>query len=545
MAARARTGSGKTVAYVLPIIQSILREKSVSGKKSIRCLILVPSRELADQVQKLLETFSSNCGKDVRSVNVSQHLSGDVVRSLLSDQPDIVIATPARACQSLKKGSLHLQDVTQLVIDEADLLLSYGLKADLDVISNALPNSAQSFMMSATLTPEVDDISRTFCTDPAVLDLKDKDDDKSDLSQYFVRCPEDDKFLLAYVIFKLRLITGKCIIFVNDVDRSYRLKLFLDQFGIKSCVLNAELPVNSRLHVVQDFNRGRYQNIIATDNQEVLSGVGGPAPQDEDDQERESDEGPQQKKGKKAQTKKRKGSSKEKDYGVSRGIDFQDVKCVLNFDLPSSSRSYTHRVGRTARAGKGGMALSFVIPAEHFGKDKATHTPSAKHDEATIKRIIERQKERGHEVKPYSFDMEQVEAFRYRMTDALRAASHNAVRQARTRELREELVKSEKLRSHFEANPNDLRHLRHDGEMKAARVQPHLKHIPDYLIDSSIEAQTALKEGGSTILPTGNRKKRDRSRKSGQRQGKSTGSTTKKLDPLKSFSVKGKPPSAS
>ena len=85
-----------------------------------------------------------------------------------------------------------------------------------------------------------------------------------------VRCGEDEKFLLAYVIFKLKLIKGKCIIFVSDIDRCYRLKLFFEQFGIKSCVLNPELPVNSRIHVVEEFNKNVYDIIIATDEHEVL-----------------------------------------------------------------------------------------------------------------------------------------------------------------------------------------------------------------------------------------------------------------------------------
>src|SRR5205814_10396684 len=100
--------------------------------------------------------------------------------------------------------------------------------------------------------------------------LEEKEEEGKGVAQYVVKCAEDEKFLLTYVIFKLSLIKGKCIIFVEDVDRSYRLKLFLEQFGVKSCVLNSELPVNSRIHVVQEFNKGVYDIIIAADDQEVL-----------------------------------------------------------------------------------------------------------------------------------------------------------------------------------------------------------------------------------------------------------------------------------
>ncbi|MDA4133097.1 MAG: C-terminal helicase domain-containing protein, partial [Thaumarchaeota archaeon] len=172
------------------------------------------------------------------------------------------------------------------------------------------------------------------------------------------RCGEDEKFLLSYVIFKLQLIKGKCIIFVADVDRCYRLKLFFEQFGIRSCILNAELPVNSRIHVVEEFNRNVYDIIIASDESEVLGDEDPVAEEDEETKEgSESKSGKKKKKKKEEEedqgddrpTKKQRRSKRDKEYGVSRGIDFKNVACVINFDLPTSSRSYTHRIGRTAR----------------------------------------------------------------------------------------------------------------------------------------------------------------------------------------------------
>ena len=106
------------------------------------------------------------------------------------------------------------------------------------------------------------------------------------MTQYYVKCSETDKFLLAYVLLKLRLIKGKCILFVNDVDRSYRLKLFLEQFGVKACVLNAELPLNSRFHIVQEFNKGVYDYIIATDE----AGLEGTEELDDSEDEEDEDE---------------------------------------------------------------------------------------------------------------------------------------------------------------------------------------------------------------------------------------------------------------
>lgn len=137
------------------------------------------------------------------------------------------------------------------------------------------------------------------------------------------------------------------------------------------------------------------------------------------------------------------------EYGVSRGIDFIDVSCVLNFDLPTSSRSYIHRIGRTARAGRTGMALSFVVPRSLWQKKAHVEIslPSAKRDEEVWKRIERKQKEeRGVEVEEYRFDMEQVEGFRYRMMDGLRGVTRAAVREARIREIKNEVLNSEKLK---------------------------------------------------------------------------------------------------
>lgn len=334
--------------------------------------------------------------------------------------------------------------------------------------------------------------------------------------------------MLTYVIFKLKLLKGKCIIFVSEVDRCYRLKLFLEQFGIRSCVLNSELPVNSRIHVVQEFNKNVYEIIIATDEHEVMgkrvkskrssSDETGNSPteqvdpstvalaskkpdsteekqddlpqqgsqeekEDEEDKEDKEDEGAPAE----STAKRKKGPQKAKEYGISRGLDFKNVACVLNFDLPTSSKSYTHRIGRTARAGNSGTALSFVIPTDLYKKHKSTTVPSAANDEAILAQITRHQRKKRRDgkeaIQPYFFDMTQVEAFRYRMTDALRAVTRLAIHETRTRELRRELLNSEKLKRYFEENPAELRHLqRHDAESHAVRIQPHLRHIPPYLM---------------------------------------------------------------
>ncbi|KAH8153119.1 uncharacterized protein LAJ45_02706 [Morchella importuna] len=553
--ARAKTGSGKTAAYLLPILQAILKRKESSpDEKFTSALVLVPTRELAQQVHRTTEKLAAYCAKEIRAVNIAQNVSEQVQQSLLAERPDIVIATPSRALvHSNLSAHVLTSKVTHLVIDEADLVLSYGYDDDLQAVAKALPKGLQTFLMSATLTAEVETLKALFCRSPVILRLEENEaEDGEGVSQFVVKCGEDEKFLLAYVIFKLKLIKGKCIIFVGDIDRCYRLKLFLEQFGIRSCVLNSELPVNSRLHIVDEFNKNVYEIIIATDENEILGD------EDEEDEGRELDEneatphraskalndevkGIEVAVSKMSLKKKRRKVRRDKEYGVSRGIDFQNVACVLNFDLPTTSKSYTHRIGRTARAGKTGMALSFAIPAELFRKHKPTSFSTCGNDEKVLAKIIRHQKKRGKEVKPYHFDMKQVDAFRYRMDDALRAVTRVAIREARTREIRQELLASEKLKRHFEENPEDLIHLRHDGELRAARIQPHLKHVPDYLLPTTGKA--VLSSGSLDSTGRGgfvgirkssdNRIRKARMKKTGKAGGKSAGAGGR--DPLKMF----------
>ncbi|KAL8940320.1 MAG: hypothetical protein Q9216_002875 [Gyalolechia sp. 2 TL-2023] len=548
---QAKTGSGKTAAYLLPLLEILLRQKpDRHGQKSPAALILVPTHELAQQTSKVVSTFTAFCHKDICLVDLTQKVPDTVQRSLLAISPDIVVSTPARAAVSISNSSYSVDNTSLLVIDEADLVLSYGYEEDLQSIAKSIPQGVQTMLMSATLTTEVDALKSLYCRDPIVLQLEDQGSHEEGLVQHVVRCTEDEKFLLSFVIFKLKLIKGKCIVFVADIDRCYRLKLFLEQFGIKACVLNSELPVNSRFHVVEEFNKGIYEIIVASDESEVLgdeepaSGGSaavetGPLTGDHGSTTNVTTEVSARDRSPTSR-KKHKSNKVSKEYGVSRGIDFKNVACVLNFDLPLTSKSYIHRIGRTARAGRAGMALSFFVPSSQYMKHKYTTTPSAQHDENTLAKIVRHQGKRGKDVKPYEFDMKQVDAFRYRVNDALRAVTQIAIREARIQELRQELLKSEKLKRHFEENPADLQHLRHDGELRPARVQPHLKHIPDYLMPS--HGRRGL--SGNDIGFVGFRKTTDnrirKARMHKRMSSKGRKPTSRKPNPLQTFHTKAK-----
>ncbi|KAJ7650427.1 P-loop containing nucleoside triphosphate hydrolase protein [Roridomyces roridus] len=582
--ARARTGSGKTAAYCIPVVQKILSAKSTGAvPQATRALILVPTRELSEQVSAYLRQLLVYCEEEVAISNLASGTTTHLQRTLLSEKPDIVIATPSRALALMKSKALIASSLESLVIDEADLILSYGHDEDVrQIFSGAfLPKVYQSFLMSATMTEDVEMLKGLTLRNPAILKLEEDEDEAANLRQYAVRCTEKDKFLLTYVILKLKLIKGKCILFVNDVERSYRLKLFLEQFSIKCCVLNSELPLNSRYHTVQEFNKGVYEYIIATDES-------GRAENDEEEEEEEGNEGePQQeagadseaeeefipsqreavatpsetkkrkrstspapdpaaKKRKGAKNKAAKGNAK-KEYGVTRGVDFVDVACVLNFDLPASARSYTHRVGRTARAGRTGMALSFVTTGSGAGlrgEQQSQQVEAARKDATVFARIEREQGARGSKVQEYNFDMAQVEAFRYRMEDALRSVTRSAIREARVGQLKAEILNSDKLKAHFEDNPLDLEFLRHDKPLHPTRIQSHMKHVPKYLLpriapvaggDGDAGEASGNAKAKPAFVPF--RKDGHGARGRGRGRGRGGGSRggKRKADPLKKF----------
>lgn len=292
------------------------------------------------------------------------------------------------------------------------------------------------------------------------------------LSQYFTHTTERDKFLYIYVLLKLKLIRGKSIVFVNDVERGYRVKLFLEQFGIKCCVVNSELPLSSRYHVVEEFNRGVYDVVVASDE-----GLGGepevePAEKPEEGEANEEEEeaeedtgdvdldqvettsasaqaGPSKRKTTAPPEPKRKRRRGDASSSLARGIDFTSASTVINFDLPQSTTSYFHRVGRTARAGHSGLALSFVVPKKDWGKDRTTMLKSAKADEEVFGRIDKKVKDDGAELKEWDFGgrQKEIDGFRYRMEDALRSVTTKRVSDARREEVRRELLNSEKLKA--------------------------------------------------------------------------------------------------
>uniref|UniRef100_A0A8C9ZR78 Probable ATP-dependent RNA helicase DDX56 n=1 Tax=Sander lucioperca TaxID=283035 RepID=A0A8C9ZR78_SANLU len=459
--ARARTGSGKTAAYAVPVIQRILASKQSVREQDVRALILVPTKELGQQVQTMIRQLTAYCSRDVRVADITGKADLSAQRPILMEKPDVVVGTPSRVLAHLNAQNLALHSSLEtLVVDEADLLFSFGFEADLKNLLCHLPKIYQSFLMSATLTEDVQALKELLLHNPVILKLQGSQlPDSSQLQQYSIKCEEEDKFLLVYTLLKLRLVQGKTLVFVGAVERCYRLKLFLEQFGIPACVLNSELPIQSRCHIITQFNQGFYDYIIATDEQSLADPTAAPQATD-------------------------------KEYGVSRGVDFQNVANVINFDFPTAVESYIHRVGRTARADNPGTALSFISHTELGLLSEVEEALTGDNADSVLK--------------PYEFKMEEIEGFRYRCRDAMRSVTKQAVREARLKEIKQELLNSEKLKTYFEDNPRDLQLLRHDKDLHPAVVKPHLRNVPDYLVPETLRG---------ALNPLSNRRRKKRKEK--------------------------------
>ncbi|GAX23581.1 ATP-dependent RNA helicase DDX56/DBP9 [Fistulifera solaris] len=502
---RAKTGSGKTLGYLLPTLHKILSKKGSSG--GIEAVIMVPTRELCHQVQKTIESLSYYCddaitvavlsiGK-VRGSKSRQDLERQ--EASLRDQPNIVVATPNGLLTHIRSGALDIKTtVHTVVVDEADLVLSFGYSNDVAEIMKALPRIYQGFLMSATLSPDVESLKKVVLHSPVVLKLEQDDprDAKSgSLKQFYVSLPKEDKKLVIYVFLKLGLLKGKGIFFVNSTDGGYRLKLFLEQFHIRSSVLNAELPYRSRMNIIEQFNVGNFDYLIATDESADVRSEQKKSSNSDD--ETDSDEEQNTKKGKK----------KDSEYGVARGLDFRNVSFVVNVDFPPSAKSYAHRVGRTARGGAKGVALSLVDnkSAEEFQtllavQDDQPALPAAELSTLSGSNIDDAEASLSAakdipQPSPLDFDLAEVEGFRYRVEDVGRAVTKNTVREARANELKMELLNSERLESHFDENPADLQLLRHDRlATNVSKVLDHLKHVPKYLLPKGMQVANLNKK---------------------------------------------------
>ena len=503
---RARTGSGKTLAYALPVLQKVLQQSPPrTPPHSVVAIVLVPTRELCAQVHDTFVQLTYYCA-DVVHMAVLSVGRGDPdererQEARLRDAPHILIATPNALWTQLQKppstGSSSLKEQCSaleiLVLDEADLILSFGYETDVRELLPCLPRIYQGMMLSATLQMEGALKQLVLLPNPVVVTLEEEETEPRDarsgpLKQFYLALPNADKRLLLYVFLKLGLLKGKGLFFVNTTDAGYRWKLFFEQFHIRSAVLNAELPFRSRMNIIEQFNIGNFDYLIATD-----ASTDAAAPSSAPDSalvEEKKDAAPLKK------------SKRSIDcaYGVSRGLDFRHVAFVVNVDLPPNPQSYAHRIGRTARAGAKGVAVSLInsdapeelaLLQEIQASQPRIPRAGASTDTLAAADVVADDDDAFDQPQPVPLDfpLASLEGFRYRVEDVARAVTKVAVRQTRVAEFSAELRNSERLQAHFADDPQlQQLLLAHDRTAThVSRVQAHLQHVPNYLLPRGMQ----------------------------------------------------------
>ncbi|KAH0801062.1 putative ATP-dependent RNA helicase DDX56 [Histomonas meleagridis] len=354
------------------------------------------------------------------------HLGDDVSLAsqrvaLTANPPAIIISTPAR----ITLLSLNIyKNISFLVIDESDQQLGLDHGPDIEQIISKLPSTRQSFLMSATLGDEIERLQTLVLNCPVRIDIQ-EESRSNHLMHYYIKVEEQRKYEVFYALLQKRSIGRRILLFVNNSNNGYRVRLFLERFSIKSSVLNSQLPVASRIHILQEFNRGGIDVLVAIDeDNEIFS----------------------------------------HEFSASRGIDFQNIDCVINFEVPKTIEQYIHRVGRTARGMKEGIAITFI------------------NNEKDIEFITEYLRtQENNEIRRFDFNVTDAEIFRYRVSSVLESITKTQIKSSKRIDIKRELLNSERLKSHFEENPADLQMLKHDSSLLPSRVDKNLRVLPDYL----------------------------------------------------------------
>ncbi|CAA7391397.1 unnamed protein product [Spirodela intermedia] len=304
------TGSGKTAAFSLPVLERLLfRPKRVLA---IRVLILTPTRELAVQVHSMIEKLARFT--DIRCCLIVGGLSSKIQETALRSMPDIVVATPGRIIDHLRNTqSVGLEDLAVLILDEADRLLELGFSQEIQELIKLCPKRRQTMLFSATMTEEVGELAKLSLTKPVRLEADPSTKRPATLTEEVVRVRRSREVNQEAVLLALcsRTFTHKVIIFSGTKEAAHRLKIIFGLAGLKAAELHGNLTQVQRLDALELFRKQEVDFLIATDV-------------------------------------------------AARGLDIIGVQTVINFVCPRDITSYVHRVGRTARAGREGHAVTFV-----------------------------------------------------------------------------------------------------------------------------------------------------------------------------------------
>ncbi len=298
----AQTGTGKTLAFGIPLIQQLAQRKGIG-------LILLPTRELALQVEETLQKFGKTIG--LRTAVLIGGASMHMQNVQLKKKPHVIVATPGRLNDHLDQKSVHLDTVSILILDEADRMLDMGFEPQIKRILQHVPKDRQTMLFSATMPEKIMSIARAYMQLPVRIEIARAGTVAEKVSQEIFVVRKDEKIrLLSKILEEHR---GTVLVFSRTKHGAKKIAAAIRAMGHRSAEIHSNRSLAQRKEALEGFKTGKYRVLVATDI-------------------------------------------------AARGIDVTDIELVVNFDLPDQSEDYVHRIGRTGRAGRSGQAISFATP---------------------------------------------------------------------------------------------------------------------------------------------------------------------------------------
>jgi ATP-dependent RNA helicase RhlE len=310
--AGAQTGTGKTAAFALPILQQLI--KYADAPRPIRALVLTPTRELAQQVYKNFVGYAKNTQLKVALTYGGVSINPQI--SALEKGADILIATPGRLLDLIAKGNVDLSQLQTIVFDEADRMLDMGFKDEIDQILSRLPNKRQTLLFSATFDDAIFKLSKTLLNNPVLIEVSERNAAAAQVEQRVYTVDNDRKRELTSFLIGSKN-WHQVLIFTRTKQMADDLAKEMCKDGIQTQSIHGDKSQGARERVLAEFKQGKTRALVATDV-------------------------------------------------AARGIDIIDLKYVINYELPYVAEDYIHRIGRTGRAGNAGLAISLMSPNEEW-----------------------------------------------------------------------------------------------------------------------------------------------------------------------------------
>ena len=312
----AQTGSGKTASFVMPILEKLQNEE-VKKDRNIQVLVLVPTRELAIQIEEVFKAFTENLKREIKTMAVYGGVSiNPQMKGMFG--VEVLIATPGRLLDLIEHNALSLSKVKQLVVDEADKMFQMGFEDELNKILNMLPVAKQTLLFSATLNEKVEEIKKRLTINPVLIEVKSEEVNLDNIEQLaYLVTPEAKGPFLRYLIKEKNI--EKCLIFASSTRNVDNLVLKLSKNKIEASAIHGKKSQGARTGNLIEFKNGDINALVATDL-------------------------------------------------LGRGIHINDLEYVINYELPRSPLDYVHRIGRTGRANAKGTALTILTEEDlhHF-----------------------------------------------------------------------------------------------------------------------------------------------------------------------------------